>query len=85
MRMHKDHGGDKQAEVARRTLLNLTQRTLNKIKASEAEGHSSAVPEGGTSSLAEEAQRKNIHRRLDLNKDAPEDDDEDGGGHNEAA
>lgn len=55
----------------------LKQRKLNTTEGSEMKGDGGFVTEGGASSPAVEARRKKIHMELDLNKEAPEDDDND--------
>lgn len=68
---------EEQDEELARNLLKLGQWTLNKMEGRETKGDSSAMAEDGASLSAAEARRKKIHMKLDLNKDAPEDDEND--------
>ncbi|KAL3720634.1 hypothetical protein ACJRO7_005453 [Eucalyptus globulus] len=83
----KEQGHGEQAEELTSTLLDIGQRILTEQKGCETEGDGSAVAEGSASSSSSsaEARRKKIHMMLDLNKEAPEDGDEEGGGNNGGA
>ncbi|XP_030440749.1 uncharacterized protein LOC115662791 [Syzygium oleosum] len=76
MRVHKTPQ-KQQAEELATILLDLGQRKLDTMEGRETKGDGSALAGGGASSLAAEAQRKKIHMALDLNEEAPEDDDND--------